>query len=251
MIKTIFGLIFVLVSMELGFSQNVYDVTSRVKVSDIKDAKLQEAFEGYQTHDYYINLPFFEDALHADEYNRTSPSFVYEDPTSPFYVNLDRRSKERNDWETGVRLFKKTTGNYILGEVSTSQEGLLITKTWLVTFDPTGKRIDYLPIWEIFSSGVAIIEGQVQEDLTVDIQSLNFPGYDYIARFDTVTTRNVFPDSLIGQRIDSKYRITPQGKFEKQKEIRYEPQNYSALFREFDWKHPVLIRQRNEKRLPE
>ena len=247
MIKTIFGLIFVLVSMELGFSQNVYDVTSRVKVSDIKDTKLQEAFEFYQRQNSYINLPFFKDAI----YNSASRSYGYEDPTSPFYVNLDRRSKERNDSETSIRLFKKTTGDYILGQVATAQGGQLVSKTWLVTFDPTGKRIDYLPIWEIFSSGVAIIEGQVQEDLTVDIQSLNFPGYDYIARFDTVTTRNVFPDSLIGQRIDSKYRITPQGKFEKQKEIRYEPQNYSALFREFDWKHPVLIRQRNEKRLPE
>lgn len=249
MVKVIFLFICVLMSTQMIFSQNVYDVTSRVKASDIKDAKLRKAFEVYQAHNYYLNLPNFKDNIYGVGSSKTSPFYSYQDQTSPFYVNLDRKSKERNDSETDIRLFKKTTGDYILGEVGTAQEGQLVTKIWLVTFDSSGKRIDYLPIKEIFGSGVAITEGQVHEDLTVDVQCLNFPGYDYIARFDPVISNDVFPDSLIGQRIDSKYRITPQGKFEKIEETCYEAQNYSELFRKFDWKHPVLIRQRNEKRI--
>ncbi len=249
MVKGIFLFICVLISTQIISSQNVYDVTSRVKASDIKDAQLRKAFEGYQAHNYYLNLPLFKDNIYGGGSYKTSPSYTYQDQTSPFYVNQDRKSKERNDFDTDIRLFKKTTGDYILGEVATAQEGQLVTKVWLVTFDSTGKRIDSLPIWEIFGSGAAIIEGQVHEDLTIDVQSLNFPGYDYIARFDPVTSDDVFPDSLIGQRIDSKYRITPQGKFEKIEETCYEAQNYSELFRKFDWRHPVLIRQRTEKKI--
>lgn len=230
-------------------SQNVYDVTSRVKASDIKDVQLRQAFEAYQAHDYYPNLPIFMDRIYIVGKYKKSCSYPYQDQASPFYVNQNRKSKERNDFETDIQLYKETTGDYILGEVSTVQGGQLVTKTWLVTFDSTGKRIDSLPIWEVFGSGAAIIEGQVHEDLTVDVQRLDFPGYDYIARFDPVISADVFPDSLIGQRIDSKYRITPQGKFEKIEETYYEAQNYSEIFRTFDRKHPVLIRQRNEKKI--
>lgn len=81
----------------------------------------------------------------------------------------------------------------------------------------------------------------------IEIQILNFPKYNYTARFDQTLSKDFFPDTLLGRRIDYFYQITPQGKFERIGKRIDETQNYSETFRNFDWLHPMLIRQRTEK----
>jgi hypothetical protein len=69
-----------------------------------------------------------------------------------------------------------------------------------------------------------MIEGQVNQDLTVNVQELEFPENDYIMDVNTHTIL----DNLKGQRVDRTYKITPEGKFVLTQETRYLPQIYTG-----------------------
>ena len=194
----------------------------------------------------YLSLPY----KRRDQVGTKVAHWYEKIAGTPFYVNQNRKCKKQTDEDAYLSFFKESTGDYILGELLVDQGGGLAGKGWLVTFDLKGKLIDYLPIWEwVVYDGAPLVEGELHTDLTVSIQQLHFPGYDYIARDEQVMGYNRYPDELIGQRIDSEYRITPQGKFEKTSEILYKPQDYAEILRAFDKEHPVAISQRNEQRL--
>ena len=243
--KLFLFLIFVLLSTETAKSQRNFDNILRTRPTNIQDSCLHGIIRLCQESNDYLTLPYKRrDNL------RHRPSYWYEIIGTSFYANQNRKCKKQTDEDSFLSLFKESTGDYILGELFVAQGGWLSGKCWLVTFDLKGKLIDYLPIYEWGScDGAPVIEGELHTDFTVSIQQLHFPGYDYIARFEPIISYDRYPDELIGQRIDSEYRITPQGKFEQTSEILYKPQDYAEIFRTFDEEHPVAIRQRNEQRL--
>ena len=243
--KLFLFLIFVLLSTETAKSQRNFDNILRTRPTNIQDSCLHGIIRLCQESNDYLTLPYKRrDNL------RHRPSYWYEIIGTSFYANQNRKCKKQTDEDSFLSLFKESTGDYILGELFVAQGGWLSGKCWLVTFDLKGKLIDYLPIYEWGScDGAPVIEGELHTDFTVSIQQLHFPGYDYIARFEPIISFDRYPDELIGQRIDSEYRITPQGKFEQTSEILYKPQDYAEIFRTFDEEHPVAIRQRNEQRL--
>lgn len=264
--KVLILVIFTLIGMNITFAQNRYDVTSRVKASEIKNKELQDAFINFQKRSFlklpiHLDLNYFQfnDSIPTLEQRRqwreTTP-WCYRDSSSPFYVNLDRRDKTRDYSETRITLFKETNGDYIWGIVSATSPSRDIIKDWLVTFDFSGKIIDYLLVSEWPGIRSRIAEAQTNKDFTVNVQRLDFPDNDYIIRDDSIKMDRIYVDNLRGQRIDSKYQITPEGKFKKMEEIRYQPQIYTpeillegCRIGKENPKDIIFIRQRKEKRL--
>lgn len=265
MAKTLSLAISVVISMNIAFAQNRYDVTSLVKASEIKNKELQRAFLSFQQR-AFLKLPVNYDAsfFRFDDYiplreqmkaKRDINPTGYKDINSPFYVNLDRRDKTRNDDETNISLIKETNGHYIWGIVSAISYDHYTTKAWLVTFDLSGEMIDYLPVGEWPGMLARTIEAEINEDFTVDVQQLDFSDYDCIIRIDSLISK--FIDNLKGQRIDTKYEVTPEGKFKKLEEIRYQPQIYTPEILLESYKslsgldYKIFIRQRKEKKVGE
>lgn len=151
--------------------------------------------------------------------------FAYFIKDSPFYVNVNRKDTTHNDRETSIKnLFEKSNGDYVLGVVFTKSGDHNAEKFWLSTFNSWGEAIDYIPIAMSFNNTYWIIEGQVNTDLTVNVQELEFSGYDYIL---DVNTHEIL-ENLKGQRVDRTYKITPEGKFELTAEIKFRPQIYTG-----------------------
>lgn len=238
--------VFVFLSTETACSQKLYETILHVQPADMQDSCMKEIITYLKRNNGYLSLPY----KRRDQVGTKVAHWYEKIAGTPFYVNQNRKCKKQTDEDAYLSFFKESTGDYILGELLVDQGGGLAGKGWLVTFDLKGKLIDYLPIWEwVVYDGAPLVEGELHTDLTVSIQQLHFPGYDYIARDEQVMGYNRYPDELIGQRIDSEYRITPQGKFEKTSEILYKPQDYAEILRAFDKEHPVAISQRNEQRL--
>ena len=255
--KTILSLaIFIFTNVIIAFSQSSSDIISRVKVSEIKNKELQGVFKNYLKRSF-LELPiifdksFFEcdDNINWRECEKkrtaTQPC-SYVDSVSPFYVNLDRRSCERNDSESRLFLIRDTNGDYIMGIIQAISRKHDRIKDWLVTFDLSGKMIDFLPIGEWLGADAWTIEAQINNNFTVDVQRLDFPDNDYIMWYDDIAMDLIYLDNLKGQRIDTKYQITFEGKFKKLEEIRYQPQIYTP---EMLSQGKVTIRQRKEKRM--
>lgn len=263
MTRTANLVIFILISVNIGLAQNIYDVTSRVRVSEIKNEKLRKAFMNFQKRSF-LDLPINYDAsfFRFDDYipmpeqvtkkKETMPC-TYNDSNTPFYANIDRRDKTRNDKETCITLIKEINGDYIWGIVDAISPLHDISKAWLVTFSFSGEMIDYLPIGESPGMMARTIEAEINKDFTIDVQRLDFSDYDCIIRHDSLSCK--FIDNLKGQRIDTKYEVTPEGKFKKLEEIRYQPQIYTPEILLESYKslsgmdYKIFIRQRKEKRL--
>ena len=149
--------------------------------------------------------------------------YPYRIINSPFYVNVNKKNTTHNDTETSIHfLFEETNGKYILGIVGAVSGDHNASKSWLVTFAPSNNFIDYIPIGESHCD-TRIIEAQINADFTVLVRELTFPGYDCIV--DVKTFQPL--ENLKGQRIDRTYKITPEGKFELTKEVKYQPQIYT------------------------
>lgn len=157
----------------------------------------------------------------------------------PFFVNVNKKNKKQNDKATTISLFDETNGNYIMGVVTAIAPGYEARKRWLVTFNFSGKIIDYIPILEVVGSAW-ISEALINQDFTVDVNCIDFPGNDYIVKDQKPL------DNLKGQRIDTKYQIAPDGKFRKLSEVRYQPQIYSP---DMLLDKTTNIRERTEKQL--
>lgn len=150
--------------------------------------------------------------------------YPYPIKNSPFYVNVNKKDTAHNDNETRIHyLFEESNGNYTLGIVDAISGDHNAFKNWLVTFNQWGEPIAYIPIKELFINRVCVIEAQINADFTVLVRELTFPGYDCIV--DVKTFQPL--ENLKGQRIDRTYKITPEGKFELTKEVKYQPQIYT------------------------
>lgn len=234
--------LFVLISTNIVIAQNdnvKQNTCRRIGFSEIRSEQFKKIFKYFQV-DGFFELP-----THFDRNYKGSVrpySYKHTSGESPFYVNINKGDKTRNDKETVISyLYNETNGNYILGAITAVARGLTAVKWWLVTFDFSGNVIDYIPIRE-YIGDVRTIESQINSDFTANIQRLDFPDNDCIIKKD-----NGQPlDNLKGQRIDTKYEITTDGKFKKINEVRYQPQLYppSMLLNE-----KVNIRDRGEKRM--
>ena len=258
--KTLILVISILISMDITFAQNKDSITIRtIQESDLKSEYLIAVYKNFQR-TFFLDLPIdFKrassqkiDSIHESyRLKRIAlryTGYPYRDKNSPFVVNYDRRNKKRYDRDTQISyLFNKTTGEYMMGTMFAWSGDHIVAKMWLTTFDFSGNLIDYLPIsnWYYSNPEMRIIESQINKDFTVNVQRLDFPDNDSIIIPNE--GRNVqLIENLKGQRIDSKYQITTEGKFLKLEEIRYQPQIYTSAMLFND---SILIRKRGEREL--
>lgn len=244
--KKINLVLFILISVNIAVAQNINNVELKpnriIKMSDIVGVEFQKAYYSFKNNGF-LKLPIKYDrnfmAYLRSKNFRIRP-YPYRDSNSPFYVNVNRFDKSHNDIETRIsHLFDETNGNYILGIITAISGDHNAIKNWLVTFNFSGGLIDYIPIGELLGNRIRTIEAQINVDFTVDVQQLVFPENDYIIE-GTVPVNN-----LKGQRVDSSFKITADGKFQKLSEVRFLPQVYSPATL-LDKK--VGIAQRGEKK---
>lgn len=221
----------VLISINLAIAQNnalKENNFHSIEISEIQSVKFKKIYEYF--HDVgFLVLPAYYD-MDSEEYRKKNKldgvrpyPYSYSNGASPFNVNINKKGVKRNTKMTVISfLYNETIGDYILGVIMSATEEWTATKWWLVTFDFFGNVIDYVPIRE-FIGDVRTIEAQINKDFTVDVQRLNFPDNDCIIKDNEQPLEN-----LKGQRIDTKYEMTTDGKFKKLNEVRYESQIYSS-----------------------
>lgn len=240
--------LFVLISANIIVAQNntVKDKIFRsIGISEIQSEYFRKMY-GYFQSEGFLKLPaYFDKGLmkYLEENNLDRMGiypYRHTNGESPFYVNISKTDKERYHKETFVPyLYNETNGNYVLGVIEALSEDHIAIKDWLVTFDFFGNLIDYIPIHE-YIGDVCTNESQINSDFTVNIQRLDFPDNDcFIKDFKPL-------DNLKGQRIDTNYEITTDGKFKKLNEVRYQPQIYPPATL-LDRK--VNIRDRGERKM--
>ena len=239
--------LFILISMDMTSAQNLNTKERTVRtihLNEIKSEKFKGIYEYYQASGF-LKLPINFDRnyrrylVQNDLEGMRPHPYQYANNESPFYVNVDKKDKKWNKKDSRICLFNQTNGNYIVGVVMAVSPGYEAVKRWLVTFSFSGEVIDYIPIYVNFVQASAV-ESQINRDFTVDVYRIDFPGNDYIIK-------DYKPlDNLKGQRIDTKYQITSDGKFEKISEVRYQPQIYSP---EMLLDKTINIRERGEKPL--
>ena len=245
MIKKISFVLFVLISTNIALAQQTDANSIRgFRISELKSEKMKETCEYYQIAGF-LKLPVnfdrkYRSYLIKNNLQNMRPyPYRHVNDESPFYVNVNKKNMKRNDKDSRIYLFNQTSGNYVVGVVMAIAPGYEAVKRWLVTFSFSGDVIDYIPIYETFAQSY-VMESQVNQDFSVDVNHIDFPGNDYIVK-------DYKPlDNLKGQRIDTKHQITPEGKFAKLSEVHYQPQIYTpAMLLD----KTTNIRDRNEKLL--
>lgn len=242
--KKILSLVlFVLISTNITIAQtnskSVLSSNRIIGVSDIKDENFRKIYQHFQANGF-LELPvIFNRDFKRNVERRTQP-YPLRHNNESFFVNVNKKDKERNDKETRISyMFNETNGNYVIGIVTAVSGDHNAVKNWLVTFGLSGNVIDYLPIGEAFGGGrIRTVEALIHENFTVDVQQLNFPNNDYIIEGTTPV------NNLKGQRVDCSFKITTGGKFQKLNEVRFKLQTYqpSALLNK-----SIRISQRGEK----
>lgn len=215
-----------------------------IQAGDIKSKHFLKVYMNFKK-SFFLDLPIhfdrtFSDKMAERKKGTSYSSYPYQDSQSLFYVNPD----ERNDRETNISyLFNETSGGYVMGIITATSKSHDKTKSWLVTFNHWGQRIYCRPIDE-YMGGIRMIEAQIHKDFTFDVQELRFLDNNYIEKFQKKGNQYIPVDNIKGQRIDTKFQITPEGHFNKVEEIYYQPQIYTpAMLLDEN----ILIRQRKEK----
>lgn len=249
MMKIFSLILFVLISMNNALAQSsqvkVNSNIRKVQKSELKSDEFKKVYQYFQDLGF-LKLPANYDKNFRAYKARNNLIGVNPYPYSrlnngqnPFFVNENKKNRIINDKETRISLFDETNGNYIMGVVLARSGGNIALKEWLVTFSFTGKIIDYIPIHEDIVNACTA-EAIINQDFTVNVNRIDFPGNDYIVKDHKPL------DNLKGQRIDTKYQITPDGKFKKLSEVRYQHQIYSP---EMLLDKTTNIRERGEKPL--
>lgn len=241
--------LFVLISMNIAVSQNndfKKNIFCRIDVSEIQSKEFNKIYHHFNDVGFLVLPAYFDSNFitYLKKYNLYGGHaypYHYNNGESPFYVNANKNDKTRNDGETVMSyLYNETSGNYILGVIRANAKAFKAITWWLVTFNFSGNVIDYIPI-RGFIGDVRTTDAQIDKNFTVDIQHLDFPDNDCIIKANEEPL-----DNLKGQRIDTKYEITTDGKFKKLNEVRYQPQIYPPATL-LDRK--VNIRDRGEKKM--
>ena len=170
------------------------------------------------------SLPYFE-----GKDNMRSPRYFFRaEALSPipiyYYKDIGLTQKETSPEPYGASIFRKyeiTHGNYAYLAALDIRESEFL-HTYLATFDMYGNVIDYLSVDVGFAAhnSIFIKQFEVLDNMTVIVYSLNVqsskPVYHY----------NKF-DKVRAQRVDTYYKITDSGKFEKQRDVTYLSKDYT------------------------
>ena len=141
-----------------------------------------------------------------------------------YYKDIGLTQKETSPEPYGASIFRKyeiTHGNYAYLAALDIRESEFL-HTYLATFDMYGNVIDYLSVDVGFAAhnSIFIKQFEVLDNMTVIVYSLNIqsskPVYHY----------NKF-DKVRAQRVDTYYKITDSGKFEKQRDVTYLSKDYT------------------------
>lgn len=221
---------------------------AQVNYNDIHSSYFQKIYKIKENRGNH-SLPFLWDKRVDHSYirrNRIRPvSVPYHEDLKFYYINIDKNNKNANTAETDIfYVFFETNGNYILSVIWNWSADHIVSKYWLVTFDLWGQMIDRIPFAVYYTTSgenIHSLEGEISKDMKVDVYELDFPDNERI--YDVENSKPF--NNLRGQRIDRHYQITPEGKFNLLRTVRYEPQIYTPEM----LMDKTCIFQRNEKPL--
>lgn len=186
-------------------------------------------------------LPYFEgkDNMRSSRYF-FNPEALYPIPIY-YYKDIGCTEKEMSPMPLGADIFRKyeiTHGNYTyLAALEISESDF--SHTYLATFDMYGNVIDYLSVDVGFAAhnSIFVKQFEVLDDMTVIVYSLNIQ-----------SSKPVYPypkfEKIRAQRVDTYYKITDSGKFEKQRDVTYLSKDYT--YAELD--NMKNIKEGDEKR---
>ena len=195
-----------------------------VSLSEIKNSYLQNVYKVTQQYGFLKFPILYDNTFYENLLKKQIITFshFYRNNNSPFYVNVSKQDKSRNDSETSLLyLFNESKGQYLLGVIMAISGDHLIYRHWLVSFSLNGDIIDYIPIREVYIDSITTIEAQISADFTIDVQRIEFPDNDCIIK-DLKPLEN-----LRGKRVDTSYRLSTEGRFIKTNEVHYKSQIYS------------------------
>ena len=208
------------------FAQEDYSKGKRiVPLSEIKNSYLQNVYKVTQQYGFLKFPILYDNTFYENLLKKQIITFshFYRNNNSPFYVNVSKQDKSRNDSETSLLyLFNESKGQYLLGVIMAISGDHLIYRHWLVSFNFNGDIIDYIPIREVYVDCITTIEAQISADFTIDVQRIEFPDNDCIIK-DLKPLEN-----LRGKRVDTSYRLNTEGRFIKTNEVHYKSQIYSS-----------------------
>ena len=206
-------------------AQDVYPVKRTIALDEIQNEYLHNALRVSRNYFTLTTPVVYDNNLFIKlRKNRVrTAAFAYRNNNSPFYVNVNKQDKSRNDSETSLLyLFNESKGQYLLGVIKAISGDHLIYRHWLVSFNFNGDIIDYIPIREVYVDCITTIETQISADFTIDVQRIEFPDNDCIIK-DLKPLEN-----LRGKRVDTSYRLNTEGRFIKTNEVHYKSQIYSS-----------------------
>ena len=187
------------------------------------------------------SLPYFEGKsnMRSSRYF-FNPEALYPIPIY-YYKDIGCTEKEMSPMPLGADIFRRyeiTHGNYTyLAALEISESDF--SHTYLATFDMYGNVIDYLSVDVGFAAhnSIFVKQFEVLDDMTVIVYSLNIQ-----------SSRPVYPypkfEKIRAQRVDTYYKITDSGKFEKQRDVTYLSKDYT--YAELD--NMKNIKEGDEKR---
>mgnify|MGYP000911421194 FL=1 len=170
------------------------------------------------------SLPYFEgkDNMRSSRYF-FNPEALYPIPIY-YYKDIGCTEKEMSPMPLGADIFRRyeiTHGNYTyLAALEISESDF--SHTYLATFDMYGNVIDYLSVDVGFAAhnSIFVKQFEVLDDMTVIVYSLNIQ-----------SSKPVYPypkfEKIRAQRVDTYYKITDSGKFEKQRDVTYLSKDYT------------------------
>ena len=170
------------------------------------------------------SLPYFEGKsnMRSSRYF-FNPEALYPIPIY-YYKDIGCTEKEMSPMPLGADIFRKyeiTHGNYTyLAALEISESDF--SHTYLATFDMYGNVIDYLSVDVGFAAhnSIFVKQFEVLDDMTVIVYSLNIQ-----------SSKPVYPypkfEKIRAQRVDTYYKITDSGKFEKQRDVTYLSKDYT------------------------
>lgn len=145
----------------------------------------------------------------------------------PVYVWRDMRGKNKinikNDECSIYKKFKPTNGKYDLILFKFGE--YLEFRHLLATFDSLGRVIDQLEVGYSWDGIKALKQFHLTDDMQVVVYHLQVNSDEPVDYEDFYKYEEKYA-TLNAQRHDYYYQITPDGKFEKIKQIDYQPKEY-------------------------
>lgn len=160
----------------------------------------------------------------------------------PIFTYVDLGMTKHNSYNEEVTIFRKFTSSYnnyciVVLKIGVTDPG----KELLVTYDNEGNVLDFLET-SVYWGGVerlCIKHWKISDKREITVSWIKVLSNNEIQCYDKFST-------LQGQRIDTHYLIDSKGKFQKIKEIRFEPKDYTKAYLESDpklWEGDEIIKE--------